>query len=374
MTILTSLRPRAATGRARRRRGAAPVEFVMQLPFLVGLAAMIITVGNSSLKRNQAAIKARREVWSLRDNLDQANSDLDYRESTGNDTPLGWGLDLSISGGSGDNLNASNQDSSNAGIFDNAFNPEMGGVYGETSEEVSVMPWLGGNREARSAAAVLGTSWDHNDLPEFMERGPHFQPMERAATGTTVVTPILEKIVQLLLGNIRDAFGTLDEDFQDELSDAEDAQADAEEQAAEEQQKAEEEKQKLQDEIDEAKEEKEQLEEDKQDLQDEKQDLEDEKAAKEEQLEELQNQDPPPEGEIEALEDEIDSLDDQIDDKQDEINDKQQEINDKQDEIDELEGHMEDAENQIGDAQGQGSQAQNGDIDAGELEDILEDL
>ncbi len=319
-----------------RRQGAAPIEFVMQMPFLLALAAMITTVGFSALGKFTAAAKARREVWKLRDNL-QGNADLDVKTTTA-DTPLGSGLNLSISGSDGD-YSGNDQSAGDAGGFE-LFNPELGSAYGEATDEVPIFPWLGGDRTARSRAAVLATSWDHKDLPEFKREGPHLQPLERAATGTTVITPVLEKIVQLLLGNIKDAFGTLDGDFQDDLAGAQSEQDKAQEEANKAKEEAAKEKQKLQDEIDKKKKEK-------KDLEDQKKELEDQKKAKEELIEELEEQDPPPQDQIDDLNDEIDQIDEDIDKKQDEIDDKQEEINELEDKMDEVDAKQKELDDKL---------------------------
>jgi len=51
-----------------RRRGAAPIELVLCLPFLVGALAVIFTLASAGLTKSQSAVTARHNAWRERNN------------------------------------------------------------------------------------------------------------------------------------------------------------------------------------------------------------------------------------------------------------------------------------------------------------------
>ncbi len=118
------------------RRGMAPLELVMSLPFLLAISAIIFSIGVASLGKSTAAIDARHYVWKRRSNPPQNLPQL--KNPTYNKTYA-----LSVL---------------------SEFQHLPGEVYGEYENKMKVAPWLAPVARAVSGASVLASSWDHEEV------------------------------------------------------------------------------------------------------------------------------------------------------------------------------------------------------------------
>lgn len=168
--------PEAAPGAVARTRGSAPLEFVLCLPFLLALLAMIVSVGTASMDKAGVAITARREVWKMRDDPGAVGPNL---------------VDVEVK----ENVPLSVIDS---------LNPKSGMVYGESERQTRVFHWVTGPVESRSGAAVLGGSWDHRQITDFEDQpgSPHFGLIERVAGGDGAATRQLTQLLAFVLGGL----------------------------------------------------------------------------------------------------------------------------------------------------------------------------
>jgi hypothetical protein len=133
---------------ARLRRGIAPLEFVMSLPFLVGVFAMILSVGVLAMHQSTCLVSARHKVWSQRPAPNAASQPDDFES-----------------------------DPTTAFSLLEALKPLGGAVSGKVDSTAQL--YFGfGQHVASSDAKVLSNTWDYrNDNAEFAGSGPHFGPL-----------------------------------------------------------------------------------------------------------------------------------------------------------------------------------------------------
>jgi hypothetical protein len=277
-----------------KRRGVAPLEFVMQLPFLLGIAAMIASVGAASLDYCGAVNRSRHEVWKLRDDPNSGGTALAVKQVQPNH-PLS---------------------------AVNAGESQQGEVYGEVHKTTNVFSWIGGDQTSKGRSAVLSGSWDHSQVTEFDTTAPHLGVADQMLGGDGSIGQTLGSIISALLHGGLDDAAQNDPAVQQAGDDVDKAEADLEEKKKEVDRqigKMEEELQRLRDE--------------RQKLVDEKNDLIDQRNQKQQELNQLKqqaaNSDPVPNSlqqQIDDAEDAIDDLNDQISEKNHQISQKDQEI------------------------------------------------
>lgn len=128
-----------------RRRGAAPIELVLCLPFLVGALAVIFTLASAGLTKSQSAVTARHNAWRERNNEWQDSST--YTETNSNVAGTGaLGVILALGPGY----------ATNAGLLE-----------GNDSRSVAVAHpgYESQNLTTDANHFVLGGAWDHRRVP-----------------------------------------------------------------------------------------------------------------------------------------------------------------------------------------------------------------
>ena len=142
------------------RRGMAPLEFVLGLPFLMLLFGFTFMLGFVILGQADTAITARHEVWKLRDS-----------SST-------WADDFfSVA---------------------TAVEPDTGRADQVKREDVKIYSWLGGKAETRSRVVVLSGTWDSNQAQLFNKDEPHLSVLDKMLDG-----PHLGPLSNLLGGKLK---------------------------------------------------------------------------------------------------------------------------------------------------------------------------
>ena len=311
-TFLSPLR--RTPPRQMRRRAMAPLELVMSLPFLLGVFAMLLSIGFVSLEKARVVVAARHDVWTLRQDPSASPAGMQV-ESDSNPKPF------SVTG--------ANHDTS-------------GLVYGKVTGNAKRFAWLGGPVQPQGQAAVLAQSWDSKQVSDFDDQpdGPHLSVLDRMIGGNGAVGALAGGLLGALLG------GNLP-------NQAEIDQAGAEADKAE--QRAREERDKLVQKIEELKQELAVLEAERQELVDQRTAKQQERDSKQAELDQLredaEEMDPVPQSvkdQIKQLEDEIAQLDDEIDDLDQQIAVKDQQIKQKKKEIEQYEEALEKADDEIG--------------------------
>jgi hypothetical protein len=128
-----------------RRRGVAPIELVLCLPFLVGALALIFTLASAGLTKSQSAVSARHNAWRERNNVWQDSSTYTQSNSSVAGTEA-VGLILALGPGY----------ATNAGLLE-----------GNDSRTVAVAH-PGYESKILTTDAnhfVLGGAWDHRRVP-----------------------------------------------------------------------------------------------------------------------------------------------------------------------------------------------------------------
>jgi hypothetical protein len=149
----------------------------MSLPFLMGVFAMLLSLGFVSLEKARVAVSARHEVWKLRDDPDQQAATLTNKRVEPDNRPL----------------SVTNFDSEEAGL-----------VYGEVSGQVRLFSWLGGSVNPRGRAAVLAHTWDHSQVTDFDSRpdDPHLSILERMVGGSGQFSQFAVGLLGALSGSL----------------------------------------------------------------------------------------------------------------------------------------------------------------------------
>lgn len=288
------------------RRGMAPLEFVLGIPFLLLLFTFIFSLGFAFLNKTTVSIEVRHAVWKTRDD------------------PANWGDDaLSVW---------------------TAIDPNSGAVEDERTKSARVANWLGGSLTVRSKAAVLTGTWDSRQVDVFEKEEPHLGVLEKMLGGSGAISQSIVTMIHQLL-----KLGALP--GQDEIDAANEEKKTAEEERDKQIKEMEEQIEKLKEELEKLKEERRELQDQYDDLKDQRDDLKeqqddliaqaDEFPLGSEERQELLDQ-------AEALNDDIDALEGKMEDKQREIDAKNKEIDAKNKEIDTFEEQQAVAEAEIG--------------------------
>lgn len=293
------------------RRGIAPLEMVMSLPFLAGMVAMIMSIGGTTLYRSLATSTARHEVWKLRDDPNQDSPDLTSKDNM-------WTRPLGLEN----------------------VNPLSGQIYGETEYDIKLSPGLG-SATPKGRSAVLANTWDHKALAldgrgDFTGNGPHVGVLGRMGPGMAVAVTGL--------GNLRNMDLPNKEQIKDAQKEIDESERQQQKLMEEHRKKIEELKQKYE----EVKKQRDQLIAEKKALEQKRDKLNEEIAQLEKQLADQNPPDPSLVAKIKEKKAERDKLNGEISKKQREIDAKQREMDRIQREIDEREAVMRDAEEEIG--------------------------
>ncbi len=132
----------------RRCRGAAPIELVMGLPFLLVVVASCYSIGKAVVGKQVATIEVRRYGWTLARDPENANA-------SRNLVRQGW-------------LEASSPQSAMTSL-----NPKSDIRLFETEKRTRIARWLGDSVRPRGRTAVVVGTWDHEDVPEMNRLAPH---------------------------------------------------------------------------------------------------------------------------------------------------------------------------------------------------------
>ncbi len=128
-----------------RRRGAAPVEMVFCIPFLVGALALIFTLSSASLTKSQSAVSARQNAWQERNQKWQDSETLKQHKS---EVPGTGALGLILGLGDG-------------------YKTDEGLLEGQDERGMAVAHpgYVSKNMTTDSSHFVMGGAWDHRRVP-----------------------------------------------------------------------------------------------------------------------------------------------------------------------------------------------------------------
>ena len=154
MNCRSTLPRRRIVSLARRtnRTGLASLEFVMGLPFLMMVMAIIYAVAYAGVHKTKVVLQARHQVWTMRE--DQHSHRLDNYRRISDTKPMKLSIDTPI-------------------------NDMPGEISGTGTSTWTTYAWLGGNKTAQSKALVITGTWDHSEITEFNSNGPHISVLER---------------------------------------------------------------------------------------------------------------------------------------------------------------------------------------------------
>lgn len=147
------IKPRSSN----RRKGIASLEFVLGLPFLVLVAAIIFTVAFAAVNKISVVSEARQATWKMRK---EEGGSSDLEDSTRNTETKPMVISSGFGGGGGE---------------------LPGEVSGTASTKFKTYQWLGGEHETKSGTTLIFGTWDHQELKEFTDNpdGPHFDVLGR---------------------------------------------------------------------------------------------------------------------------------------------------------------------------------------------------
>lgn len=140
------------------RKGIASLEFVLGLPFLVLIAAIIFTVAFAAVNKISVVSESRHAIWKMRKE-ESGSSDLE--ESRRNTETKPMVISSEFGGGGGGEL--------------------PGEVSGIASTKFKTYQWLGGEHETKSGTTLIFGTWDHKEIKEFTDNpdGPHLDVLGR---------------------------------------------------------------------------------------------------------------------------------------------------------------------------------------------------
>lgn len=176
------------------RRGAAPLEFVLSLPFLLLVMAMVPALAYSLMAKSQMAIEIRHDVWQQR---------LVY-----GDEPRRYG---------GDNGKILQLAQATGG-------PSTVIIDETKSRTVDLLPLLRGPFRAVSGNAVLAGTWDWRQVPAFREDWPHVTLMGQLLDPSQVADlSNFSNLLNFTTGPIQGLLSSIAQQVADALADASDA-------------------------------------------------------------------------------------------------------------------------------------------------------
>lgn len=124
--------------------GIASVEFVLSLPILFVLMAMIYTMGRRSLDQAGVAMAVRDRAWQQRSAVESS--------------PL----------------------ASSPFHFDQ---PLSGSATARKRRRLRLFPWLGGRRLSEDRTVVIAGSWDDEQVPQLRGGRPHVAALDPLTSG-----------------------------------------------------------------------------------------------------------------------------------------------------------------------------------------------
>ncbi len=164
---------RVSPARRTNRTGMAPLEFVMGLPFLMMVMAIIYAVAYAGVHKTKVVFQARHQVWTMRE--DSHSHTLEKYKRIKDTKPMRF---LS-------------------GVSANDMPGEISGI-GSTSW--TTYSWLGGNKTTKSSTVIITGTWDHQEITDFNSSGPHFSVLERIAGIENLgLLKILDTIISFVL-------------------------------------------------------------------------------------------------------------------------------------------------------------------------------
>jgi hypothetical protein len=162
-------RHRASQFRRTNRTGMASLEFVMGLPFLLMMMAIIYAVAYAGVHKTKVVFQARHQVWTMRE--DSHSHSLERYKRITDTKPMRL---LS-------------------GVSENDMPGEVSGIG---SSSWTTYSWLGGNKTTKSSTVIITGTWDHKEITDFNSSGPHFSVLERIAGIENL--PLLDVIDQII--------------------------------------------------------------------------------------------------------------------------------------------------------------------------------
>jgi hypothetical protein len=176
--MLKTMKSGPPLGRTRKpagsaRAGLATVEFVMGLPFLMLVMAIIYAVAYAGVNKTKAVFQVRHQVWKMREDH-QKHKLQDYKRVK--DTKP-----MQLTAGTSENN-------------------MPGEISGSGISNWKTYSWLGGNKTTKSKTVIITGTWDHKEITNFNNDGPHFSVLQRIG-GMQGLGPltVLEKIISFAL-------------------------------------------------------------------------------------------------------------------------------------------------------------------------------
>ncbi|MDC0936627.1 pilus assembly protein [Pirellulales bacterium] len=131
---------RKSRRRSVRRNGIAPIEFILSLPILMILFAMIYTIGMRAIEQSQVTKAVRDLAWRQRTEIEGSETD------------------------------------SEPFAFENGLS---GSMEAEEEKELRVFRRLGGERISRDRTVLIAGTWDYVQVPDLFDgSGPHVEAIE----------------------------------------------------------------------------------------------------------------------------------------------------------------------------------------------------
>ena len=172
-SIRLSNHHRASQSRRTNRTGMASLEFVMGLPFLMMVMAMIYAVAYAGVHKTKVVFQVRHQVWTMRE--DSHSHTLQNYKRIKDTKPLRL-----LSGASENDM--------------------PGEISGIGSSSWTTYVWLGGNKNTKSKTVIITGTWDHKEITEFNSSGPHFSVLERIGGIENLgLLKILDTIISFVL-------------------------------------------------------------------------------------------------------------------------------------------------------------------------------
>ena len=145
------------------RAGMASLEFVLGLPFLLFVFAMIYSASWASVNRTVAIQNARYDVWKMRD----ATSKHQLKPFTRNDNSKPFSIPIPTK--TLRNALPGEVNQNNTVQRDNL----QGEISGKRSQTFGMYSWLGGDRTAKAEAGIIYWTWDHEEVNSLNGPQPH---------------------------------------------------------------------------------------------------------------------------------------------------------------------------------------------------------
>lgn len=156
----------------------ASLELVLGMPFLLLVVATAWSIVMTGLGQQVASIEARHHGWSMRTATGGTPAQVHSATRTSSPQPL------------------------------TSLDPNSDILIAMTERSVGVAGWLGGSVVARGRVAVTIGTWDHRDVPEMNNAGPHIFLFPRLALqGISGIQANAQGLVQSFVDLFRGFFG-----------------------------------------------------------------------------------------------------------------------------------------------------------------------